>query len=199
MTAAIWSTPPDKCALDFPARTLVNKMVVFCQVYGTKQLLSEGPIHAQPSPIATHRKAFMVDDTRRQVRLSNRKQAFSELNVCFSKAYVNKITSSIPKCQKHLSSPVVSVTNTGGQSNSIELRTADGRTEQFEHVIFACHSDTALRILKHGNCTEQEDRILSKFEWNRNEAVLHSDPAVSGIFIIEVRLSRSKLKYLYGS
>lgn len=24
MTAAIWSTPPDKCALDFPAQTLVR-------------------------------------------------------------------------------------------------------------------------------------------------------------------------------
>lgn len=26
MTAAIWSTPPDKCALDFPARTLIQFM-----------------------------------------------------------------------------------------------------------------------------------------------------------------------------
>ena len=27
MTAAIWSTPPDKCALDFPARTLVGPFI----------------------------------------------------------------------------------------------------------------------------------------------------------------------------
>ena len=26
MTAAIWSTPPDKCATDFPARTLVSTL-----------------------------------------------------------------------------------------------------------------------------------------------------------------------------
>jgi len=31
MTAAIWSTPPDKCALDFPAKTLVRP---FCAKYG---------------------------------------------------------------------------------------------------------------------------------------------------------------------
>lgn len=30
MTAAIWSTPPDKCALDFPARTLVSILLPNC-------------------------------------------------------------------------------------------------------------------------------------------------------------------------
>ncbi|KLO16726.1 FAD/NAD-binding domain-containing protein [Schizopora paradoxa] len=141
MTAAIWSTPPDKCALDFPARTLVQ----FMHNHHLLQLIGK------PSWLTI---------------------------LGGSKVYVNKITSGIPETQKHLSSPVVSVTSSTGQSKSIELRTADGRTEQFDHVIFACHSDAALKILKQGNCTEQEARTLSKFAWNRNEAVLHSDPAL---------------------
>lgn len=33
MTAAIWSTPPDKCSLDFPARTLVRSVsLVFINI-----------------------------------------------------------------------------------------------------------------------------------------------------------------------
>lgn len=33
MTAAIWSTPPDKCALDFPARTLVSPFFSLVKQY----------------------------------------------------------------------------------------------------------------------------------------------------------------------
>jgi len=46
----------------------------------------------------------------------------------------------------------------------------------YDHVILACHSDTALAILMAGHsATENEKNILGRFQWNRNEAVLHSD------------------------
>ncbi len=134
----------------------------------------------------------MADHIRRQVCLASIKvnKSIFGLTNYYSKVYVDKITSHIPGAHKRLSSPVVSVSSTEDSSKSIELRTTDGAVETFDHVILACHSDTALRILKRGNCTEQEVRILSKFGWNKNEAVLHSDPAVSGIFDLDFPRSR---------
>ncbi|KAG6854296.1 hypothetical protein C0991_008545 [Blastosporella zonata] len=112
MTAAIWSTPADKCAIDFPAVTLI--------------LSKLGASHL------------------------------------------------------HLSSPVESLTRLDG--SQILLRTSTGVSEKYDHVILACHSDDALRILRNGEgieggrgVTPQEEKILGKFQWNKNEVVLHSD------------------------
>ena len=55
------------------------------------------------------------------------------------------------------------------------LTTAGNEHIEYDHVILACHSDTALEILRAGEITEEEERILSQFDWNHNEAVLHSD------------------------
>ncbi|KAJ7028413.1 FAD/NAD(P)-binding domain-containing protein [Mycena alexandri] len=137
MTACIWSTPPDKCALDFPARTLI-------QFLNNHHLLQ---ITGKPSWLTLEGG---------------------------SRVYVNKILSKLPKAQLHLSTPVQSVSQVG--QGSVRLTTASGVTESYDHVIFACHSDTALSILQAGEgITEEEQRILSMFQWNRNEAVLHSD------------------------
>ena len=60
------------------------------------------------------------------------------------------------------------------------LVTATGKRETFDHIIFACHSDDALRILDAGSATTPEEReILGAFGWNRNEVWLHSDKDVS--------------------
>ena len=41
------------------------------------------------------------------------------------------------------------------------------------------HSDATLRLLKAGGgATEDEESILSAFEWSKNEAVLHWDERV---------------------
>lgn len=50
-------------------------------------------------------------------------------------------------------------------------------SEQFDHVIFACHSDQALRILGE-DATNAEHSILSAFPYSRNVAVLHTDSSV---------------------
>lgn len=43
----------------------------------------------------------------------------------------------------------------------------------------ACHSDAVLSILKAGgNIQPKEEEILGMFKWNKNDAVLHSDPKV---------------------
>lgn len=56
----------------------------------------------------------------------------------------------------------------------VELRLAGGEVERFDHVIFACHSDQALRILG-DDATTSEREILAAFPYVRNVAVLHTD------------------------
>ncbi|KAJ6487216.1 FAD/NAD(P)-binding domain-containing protein [Mycena vitilis] len=139
MTACIWSTPPDKCAMDFPAKTLI-------QFLNNHHLLQ---ITGKPSWLTLEGG---------------------------SRVYVNKILSKLPAAQLHLSAPVKSVSTDAGESSAVHLTTAGGVTETFDHVIFACHSDTVLSILQAGEgITEDERKILGMFQWNRNEAVLHSD------------------------
>lgn len=101
-----------------------------------------------------------------------------------SRVYVNQIISNLPKSQLHLSTPVTSVSahpQVGSSKSPVTLKTSDGRTETFDHIILACHSDTALELLRAGDSgtTVNEEQILGAFKWNRNEAVLHSDIEVS--------------------
>lgn len=49
-----------------------------------------------------------------------------------------------------------------------------GRSGVFDHVILACHADQALQILR--DPFPAEVAILSAFPYQRNEAVLHTDP-----------------------
>ena len=62
-----------------------------------------------------------------------------------------------------------------GKSDRVRLTTTSGATEIYDYVIMACHTDTALDILRAGGITDEEERILSSFKWNNNEVVLHYD------------------------
>jgi predicted NAD/FAD-binding protein len=136
MTAAVWSTPPDVCAIDFPAKTLIRFMY-------NHHLLQ---ITGKPSWLTIKGG---------------------------SKKYVESILSQLPSAQLHLSTPVHAVWS--GEGNVI-LETATGKRETFDHIIFACHSDDALRILDAGSgATSAEREVLGAFRWSRNEVWLHSD------------------------
>lgn len=69
--------------------------------------------------------------------------------------------------------PVQSVRRTGSQSivNSLE-----GEHAPFDHVIFACHADQALRLL--AQPTVQERAALSAVRFQDNLMVLHRDTAM---------------------
>ncbi|KAF9220868.1 FAD/NAD(P)-binding domain-containing protein [Gyrodon lividus] len=137
MTAAIWSTPPDKCALEFPARTLVQFM-------SNHHLLQ---ITGKPSWLTIKGG---------------------------SRNYVKAILSKLPESQLHLSTPIASVGSVS--DGAVRVKTAAGQLLEFDFVIMACHSDTTLSLLKEGSgITEEEEEILARFTWNRNEAVLHND------------------------
>ncbi|KAG6898399.1 hypothetical protein C0992_004110 [Termitomyces sp. T32_za158] len=143
MTAAIWSTPPGRCIMDFPAKTLI-------QFLHNHHLLQ---ITGKPSWLTLKGG---------------------------SKAYVNQVLSKLDRSRLHISSPVESLTRL--KNSKILLKTTTGISETYDHVILACHSDDAIRILRKGEGIEdgqgitlEEEKILGAFQWNRNDVVLHSD------------------------
>ena len=52
----------------------------------------------------------------------------------------------------------------------------EGRTERFDHVVIAAHSDEALAML--GDPSERERELLGAIPYQENEAVLHTDAAL---------------------
>lgn len=61
--------------------------------------------------------------------------------------------------------------------NRVDVQPRGGASQSFDHVIFACHSDQALRVLGDA-ATTQEREIMSAFTYERNVAVLHTDVAL---------------------
>ena len=59
------------------------------------------------------------------------------------------------------------------QGDTVLVRAEGGEWEVFDEVIFACHSDDALRLLEAP--TQDETRILSDLRYQTNHAVLHRD------------------------
>lgn len=56
----------------------------------------------------------------------------------------------------------------------VTLTFADGRTEQYDKLVLACHSDQALALL--GNAaTPDEIAVLGGIAYQKNEVVLHTD------------------------
>lgn len=56
---------------------------------------------------------------------------------------------------------------------TVELVTADGRLEVFDHVVVATHSDQALRLLADPSAAERD--ILGSIRYQPNRATLHTD------------------------
>jgi predicted NAD/FAD-binding protein len=68
------------------------------------------------------------------------------------------------------STPVLGVQR--GESG-VQVTLPGGRLEQFDQVVFACHSDQALKLLQ--DPTPQESEILAAIPYQDNEVVLHTD------------------------
>lgn len=146
MTAAIWSTPPDTAALDFPAATLIQFMWSHC--------------------------LLQIIDRPTWLTIENG-----------SHEYVRKIINQLPQGHYRESTGIRSASSV--QGGKIKLETVDGKTEEFDHVVFACHADTTLEILKKGKgITQDEKEVLSGFEFSTNRAVLHGDYAVSFMCLV---------------
>lgn len=72
----------------------------------------------------------------------------------------------------HLNSPVTSVLR---QQDKV-LVTVNDEQQEFDQVVFACHSDQALEMIKDPTPTELE--VLGAITYQRNDVVLHTDSSV---------------------
>lgn len=70
----------------------------------------------------------------------------------------------------HTGTPVHGVDRTGGQN---VVHSANGQHAGFDHVIFACHPDQALRLL--AMPTPEERAVLSAVGFQDNRIILHRD------------------------
>ena len=85
-----------------------------------------------------------------------------------SKTYIPKITENFRQ-NIHLNTPVNSVQRKGDQVIINE-------DQFFDHVVFACHANQALKILK--DPTEQELKVMQGFNYRPNDIILHTDTSV---------------------
>lgn len=86
-----------------------------------------------------------------------------------SSRYVDKLTAGF-RSRIHLNSPVYSVRRA---RDYVELQFAHGEHARYDQVVFACHSDQALKLLV--DPMPQERQILSAIPYQENEVVLHTD------------------------
>ncbi len=86
-----------------------------------------------------------------------------------SREYVSRITASFMDRIK-LNCGVESVTR---HSDRVEIKDKTGAVETYDQVIFACHSDQAMKMLT--NPTTLENEIIGDVKYQPNEMVLHSD------------------------
>lgn len=86
-----------------------------------------------------------------------------------SREYARKLTASY-RHRIRLRTPVKSVKR---MHDAVMVRTARGDVECFDYVVFACHSDQALKMLD--GPTPQESEVLSAFPYQPNDVALHTD------------------------
>ncbi len=86
-----------------------------------------------------------------------------------SRNYVSRIAADMA-AQVRLRSKVEVVTRGSG---GVRVKTTGQETEQFDSVVFACHADTALAILRDAKAGER--RVLGRIPFRRNRIVLHTD------------------------
>lgn len=88
-----------------------------------------------------------------------------------SRSYVEKLVDTLVE-RPRLNCPVSKVTRNG---DAVEIRSAAG-CEEFDEVVFACHSDQALKML--GDADQLEQGTLKQFPYGENTAVLHTDESL---------------------
>lgn len=87
-----------------------------------------------------------------------------------SRTYVERLTRPFLD-RTRTNSPVVGVRR---DQLGVQIIPRGQPAEVFDHVVFACHSDQALRMLGDG-ATPLEHEVLEAFPYQKNIAVLHTD------------------------
>lgn len=116
---------------------------------------------------------FIVEFYRNHGLLSIRNRPQWRVISGGSARYVEKLIAPF-ESRIRLNSPVEAIAR---EENGVTIRATDSEDERFDHTIFACHSDQALRILG-DSATSTERDVLSEFPYQKNSAVLHWDDSV---------------------
>ncbi len=87
--------------------------------------------------------------------------------------YVQKIVARVPDAR--LNTPVRLIERSADPAQGVRIIT-DGRSEVFDRVVLATHSDQALALLREPSAAEQ--RVLGAIRYQPNRAVLHPDASV---------------------
>jgi hypothetical protein len=86
-----------------------------------------------------------------------------------SKVYVEALVQAFARAI-HRNARVVAIKR---RTRGATLRTADGASQEFDHVVIAAHADQALAML--ADASNHERRLLGAFRYTRNRALLHTD------------------------
>lgn len=89
-----------------------------------------------------------------------------------SRNYIGPITRPFAE-RIRLDTPVVAVTRA---VDKVTIKSADGCTDDYDHVVIATHSDQALAMLT--DPSEAEHTILGPIDYQANEVILHTDTSV---------------------
>jgi uncharacterized protein len=105
---------------------------------------------------------FLGLDTQHQwYTLENGSQSYREILI---KPFKDRI---------HINRKAIKVSRENGK---VIVHASDGSQETFDRLIIATHGDQALAMLD--NPTADEERVLSKFKYQCNKAVLHTDKSI---------------------
>lgn len=86
-----------------------------------------------------------------------------------SRAYIDKLTAPYAR-NIRLNENIVAIRR---DAEGVEIETATGDTQRYDHVVMASHADQALAMLSQPS--RQERAVLTNFRYSRNLAVLHCD------------------------
>ncbi len=89
-----------------------------------------------------------------------------------SRSYVTRILKDLPQDQVFLNTPVDGVSRS---DDGVVISSKRGH-DLYDEVIFACHSDQALAMLK--DATPDEQAILGAIPYKMNDVVLHTDETI---------------------
>lgn len=90
-----------------------------------------------------------------------------------ARRYVDRIIDAL-RDRIYLNRAAVAVRREAG--GAVRVTDQSGHTEQYDHVILACHADQALNILQ--DADDHERATLGEFKYQANTALVHTDDSV---------------------
>ncbi len=90
-----------------------------------------------------------------------------------ARAYVQRMTAQMGRGAVRLNTAVETIRRDGGR---VVVRDRSGEERTFDHVVLAAHADQSLAML--ADPSPDEKRLLGAVRYQRNLAVLHTDPAL---------------------